>query len=1293
MATSTSPKRTTPTMTDSGSEYFAVLSENQGMTALTTQGVWSKFLRSDNQQSVSVFTKDLGMPDKKERERTLSELNGLKQLNHPNIVRILAYRIKKDTTQLEIVTKFYGETLATQISDCKRRGCPALPINDILSVSLNMADALSYLQEKGIVHNQIRPSCIFAGEKNSEIGSQSYLLGDFDLARKQLNEPKRSLYTAPELYNKDAKPTHQSDLYSLGVVMYTLYSGKDLFPTQSSNGIVMTDEQLGDLKLKFQGTPPPIELSRDSSGRSSPATKVKLDENVFYPQQSHQESDSATTAAGAVTANVSIEPDVRTFPHQLRSVVQGLLATEPGSRTSTSILLQRLAYLAKPVSVFENHRNRVLQLFFPSPTTSIADVTAALVQHYQLDKNEIYFIHQDFNHVVAALESKGRDNIKVPQSAAYNVLQNVNYSSSENVLPIKLVVKKEGCENGTQYVTSWPETRVTEAEVEEFTLIEPSAAEVQSQNLDRQVKTCQHMAWVDKQQCETAIALRRYLEIYRQEMNTTIIQSEEALCTCNVFFKLCRTQKAVLKTIAESSGNGPMDELDTILPSESGPDMQGGDSQAVNSAKHWLRNTDPSDTSGAIQQLAKETQKLKDIAARSTTLLEVTESTLTKGADADLCHQSAINCHLNIMGKAQALNNTLLDSLSKVKILMPHMKDLLQERTSEAKKLERIKTLLFTHQNRMTAHATKKAHKLEMEMQALQTTKADTSSQRQMLEAELERNQQLIVALEDQVSNLRTTMTDQNCDHETEMERVKAEFREREGEHDTQVAALRQEIMALRDQAQMLEEEFLETSQAADETRATEARKVTELERMLASSNTEREATVQDLTEKLSVLESDLIFAEGKLETAEQANEDLLQQMLRTGDRHLVELQTKDSFAAALKLELDYERKLAESLKGRTTSLEKELQELHEQLEDALSGQDDSAREITIQEQNETISTLRIQLTGRDVTIAKLSEELAKEKMAVEKHQNQVTKLSAEISELDEELKSVLVSKEELIEESEDVKTVNLNLQEELTELRCDIAQHRANAITNSALRQDKSMLEETVSKLTATLAQFESSADELQDQLVVTRSELDKVRKDQADADAYAAQTVSDFNTANEKLQVLEQELAAVKQDAVAKEEYMTVEFEKRKEEMADEIVKLNAEMVADRRRHETAMRDCTATTHELEEQLEELLREARTGGATKPAKAANGSAAASKPKFKYDQVVELEPLKIGGGGPNGWVIKGSNNTNIINFREISHNLNFQSASTAMAQIITEWKNDKQGVCLHIISIDGEDI
>lgn len=1341
----TSPKRTTPTMTDSGSEYFSVLSENQGMTAVTNQGVFSKHLRSDNQQSVSVFTKDLGMPDKKERESTLNELHRLKQLNHANVVKILAYRIKKDTTLLEVVTEFHGETLATQLSECKRRGSLTLPINDIMSVSLNMTDALSYLQKQGIVHNQIRPGCIFAGEKNSETGTQRYILGDFDLASGQSNEPNRSLYTAPELYNKDAKPTHESDRYSMGVILYTLYSGKDRFPTQSS-GVDLTDEQLGDLKLKFQGAPPPIELGGGSSGRSSPTTKAKFDQNIFYPQQS--QSDSVTSAA---ITNVSIEPDVRTFPHQLRSVVQGLLATEPSSRTPTSLLLQQLTHLAKPISVFENHRNRVLQLFFSSPTTSMADVTAALVQHYQLDKNEIYYVHQEFNHVVAALESEGRDNIKVPQGAAYDVLQNVNYASSEDVWTIKLIAKGEGCEQGTPYDTSWPETRVSEAEVEEFTLIEPSAAEVQSQNLDRQVKTCQHMAWVAKQQCETAIALRRDLEMCRQKMDATITQSEEALCTWNVVFKLCQTQKAVLKTIAESSGDGPMDELDAILPSETCAEMQGSDSQAINSAKHLLRNTDPSDTSGAIQQLVKDTQKLKDIAARSTALLEVTESTLTRGADADLCHQSAMSCHLNIMENAQALNNSFMKSLSKVKILMPHVEDLLQERTSEAKKLERIKTALFTQQNRMTAHATKKARKLEMEMQALQATKAScASSQRQMLEleAELEQSRQQLTALNDMVSNLRTTIADQTCaheaekaeftekmaefketlaeqtrDHETEMERVKAEFREREGEHDSQVARLGQQIALLKEQIQNLEEELMETGQAAKETQATEAessRKVRELEKMLASSNAEREATVQDLTKKLSVLDSDLTFAESKLESAEQANEDLLQQMLRTGDRHLVELQTKDSLVASLKLDLDYERKQSESLKGRTTTLEKELEELHEELEDALSGQDNSL-EITIQEQNETISNLRIQLTQqqdlvaeRDETLAKLSEELSQEKVAVEHHQNQLSELCTVSSKLREELTSVketLASKEELIEESEDLKAVNLNLQEELTELRCDMAQHRASATTNNdvldalqqdksmleqeldALQQDKSKLEEKVSNLTSTLEQFKSSADDLKGEFAVTRSELDAVRKGQADADAYAAQLVSDLSTAQEKLQVLEQELAAVQQNAAAKEEYLTVDFEKRKEEMADEIVKLNAQMVADRRRHETAMRDSTAKMHELEEQVEELLREARTGGATKPTKAADGSATARKPKFVYGQVVELEPLKIGGGSPDGWVIKGSNNTNIINFREISHNLNFQSATTAMAQIITEWNSDKEGVCLHIISIDGEDI
>ncbi|MGH7620451.1 MAG: protein kinase domain-containing protein [Gemmatimonadaceae bacterium] len=172
------------------------------------------------------------------KTRFLREAETAAQLNHPNIVDIYAVDEAEGIVYF-VMAYIEGDNLAKRLHDHGD-----LSFDETRRTLRDVADALAYAHERGVIHRDIKPDNILIDAQSGRP-----MVTDFGIARAVSDGDSRltatgiaigtPIYMSPEQAAGERTIDGRSDLYSLGIVGYQMLTGEPPFTANSTPAILV----------------------------------------------------------------------------------------------------------------------------------------------------------------------------------------------------------------------------------------------------------------------------------------------------------------------------------------------------------------------------------------------------------------------------------------------------------------------------------------------------------------------------------------------------------------------------------------------------------------------------------------------------------------------------------------------------------------------------------------------------------------------------------------------------------------------------------------------------------------------------------------------------------------------------------------------------------------------------------------------------------------------------------------------------------------------------------------------
>jgi eukaryotic-like serine/threonine-protein kinase len=239
-------------------------------------------------------------------ERFRREARSVAQLSHPNIVTVID-RGEEGGRQYIVFEYVEGENLKQVI----QRSGP-LPVREALLLALQMARALGFAHDRGLIHRDVKPQNVLLNEDGQA------KMTDFGIARSVDVEGVTitgtvlgtSEYIAPE-QARGQRVDALTDVYSLGVVLYELLTGG--VPFQGENFVAIAlrhvNEPAPSVLERRPDVPPRLGMAIERAMAKRPEDRfASMDELVAELEACLDELDSTSEEATMISRRPVAQP-------------------------------------------------------------------------------------------------------------------------------------------------------------------------------------------------------------------------------------------------------------------------------------------------------------------------------------------------------------------------------------------------------------------------------------------------------------------------------------------------------------------------------------------------------------------------------------------------------------------------------------------------------------------------------------------------------------------------------------------------------------------------------------------------------------------------------------------------------------------------------------------------------------------------------------------------------------------------------------------------------------------------
>ncbi len=209
------------------------------------------------------------------QQRFRNEAATLSKLKHPNIVALYDF-IESDSDIYLVMEYVEGRNLEEVV----RTDTGPMPTAKLLQIFKQILSAVGYAHQQGVVHRDIKPSNFMIGDdgvvKVLDFGIAKLLEDDQHLTKTGLRMGT-TFYMSPEQVNTEAVD-HRSDIYSLGVTLFFLATGKAPYEGETSeykvfDQIVRTPLPAG--RTVYVGVAPEVDAVIAKATKKAPADRFQ----------------------------------------------------------------------------------------------------------------------------------------------------------------------------------------------------------------------------------------------------------------------------------------------------------------------------------------------------------------------------------------------------------------------------------------------------------------------------------------------------------------------------------------------------------------------------------------------------------------------------------------------------------------------------------------------------------------------------------------------------------------------------------------------------------------------------------------------------------------------------------------------------------------------------------------------------------------------------------------------------------------------------------------------------------